>query len=69
MKLVKAEKIWLAVCIMGYLFYNIPGFPQYGDMRAAVIHGVVSMVWVWAANYIGFFIINRIYRLKKPRQD
>ena len=58
MKLVKAEKIWLAVCIMGYLF-----------MRAAVIHGVVSMVWVWAANYIGFFIINRIYRLKKPRQD
>lgn len=66
MKLLKAEKIWLAICLLGYIFYNIPGFPKYGDAKTAIIHGVISLVWVWVANYLGVFIINRIYRLRNP---
>ena len=68
MKLVKAEKIWLVICLLGYIFYNIPGFPKYGDMKMAIIHGVISMIWVWVANYLGVFIINKIYQLRDPKE-
>ncbi len=69
MKILKAEKIWLALCVLGYLFYNLPGFPKYGDMRMCIIHGVISLIWVWAANYIGVAIINKIYRLKDQNEE
>lgn len=68
MKVTKAEIIWLIVCALGYFFYNFPGFPVYNDMQGAIIHGVISLIWCWGGAYIGFSLINRIYRLKQQDQ-
>ena len=71
MKVTKAELIWAIVCILGYFFYNFPGFPAYGDMHTAIIHGVISLIWCWGGAYIGFILINKMYRLKdvKRKED
>ena len=45
MKVTKAEWIWLIVCVLGYFFYNLPGFPAYGDMHTAIVHGIISLIW------------------------
>ena len=68
MKVLRAEKIWLAICLLGYIFYNLPGFPAYGDMRMCIIHGIISLIWVWGGNYIGVAVINRIYQLRDSEE-
>lgn len=69
MKVTKAEIIWAIVVILGYLFYNIPYFPKYGDMNMAIIHGVISLIWTWGANYIGFMVIKRIIQTKEEKEN
>lgn len=65
MKLTKTEKAWLTAVVILYVLYNLPGFPPYGNAKAAIIHGIVTLIPLWISVYIGFFKICKIYRLKK----
>lgn len=65
MKLTKTEKIWLTAVVVLYILYNLPGFPAYGNAKAAIIHGLMTLIPLWIVVYIGFFKVCKIYRLKK----
>lgn len=65
MKLTRTEKIWLAVVIVFFALYNIPGVPAYGDSVGCIIHGCLTVVPLWIASFVGFRAVNRIYRLKE----
>lgn len=66
MKLTKAEKIWLAAVIIFYACYNLPFVPAYGHAKATLIHGLITLIPLWIAVYIGLVKVCRIYRLRDP---
>ena len=64
MKITKTEKIWLAVVIIFYVCYNLPFVPEYNNAPAAIIHGMITLIPLWIAIYVGLFKVCRIYKLK-----
>ncbi|UWG97875.1 hypothetical protein LPY66_03440 [Dehalobacter sp. DCM] len=64
----KTEKWWLILVVLFYVLYNIPGVPQYGDARGAIIHGALTIIPIWVIVYVGMYILNRQRKLK-VRQD
>jgi len=69
MKLTKAEKIWLAAVIIFYACYNLPFVPAYGHAKATLIHGLITLIPLWIAVYIGLVKVCRIYRLRDSQGD
>jgi len=65
MKITKAEKIWLALTVLFYVLYNLPGIPGYNDARGLIIHALLTVVPLWICVYVGLFKVLRQYRLKK----
>lgn len=47
-----------------YVLYNLPFVPAYGDAVGCIVHGVATVLPLWIIIYVGFFKINRMYRLK-----
>ena len=47
MKFTKFEKIWLALTVIFYVLYNLPGVPKYGDSTGTFIHGILTVVPIW----------------------
>ena len=64
MKITKTEKIWLAVVPLFYIAYNLPFVPAYHDAKGAVIHGILTLIPLWIAIYVGLVKVCRIYKLK-----
>ncbi len=64
MKVTKTEKIWLAVVVVFYLLYNLPGVPPYGQAIPTIIHGVLTVVPIWIIVYIGLARVYKIYKLR-----
>lgn len=64
MKITKTEKIWLAAVLIFYIAYNLPFVPAYGDAKGAIIHGVLTLIPLWVAIYVGLVKVCRIYKLK-----
>lgn len=65
MKLTKAEKIWLALTVLFFILYNLPGVPDYYDAKGLIIHALLTVVPLWICVYVGLFKVLRKYRLKK----
>ncbi len=59
MKISKMEKIWLFTVVLFFVLYNLPGVPAYGDSKGMLIHGVVTIIPLWIAVYIGMIVINK----------
>lgn len=64
LKITRAEKVWLGLAVAFYVLYNIPFMPSYGDALGCILHGVATVLPLWIVVYVGFFKINRRYRLK-----
>lgn len=64
MKMTKAEKIWLALSVIFYFLYNLPGFPEYLDPTTSLYHGAATVIPLWIIAYVGMGIIYRVYELK-----
>lgn len=64
----RTEKWWLGLVVLFYVLYNLPGVPQYGDARGALIHGALTIIPIWIIVYVGMAILNRQRKLK-VRQD
>lgn len=65
MKITKTEKIWLALTVLFFALYNLPGVPGYNDAKGLIIHGLLTVVPLWICVYVGLFKVLRKYRLKK----
>lgn len=65
MKVTRTEKIWLALTVLFFALYNLPGVPGYGDARGLLIHALLTVLPLWGCVYIGLFRVLRLYRLKK----
>ncbi|MGB4504101.1 MAG: hypothetical protein WBI44_04320 [Syntrophaceticus sp.] len=66
----KTEKWWLALVVLFYVLYNLPGVPPYGNARAAIIHGALTIIPLWIVIYGGMFILHKQRRLKEfPNND
>jgi hypothetical protein len=52
----KTEKWWLILVILFYLLYNLPGIPSYGNIRGALLHGVLTLVPLWISIYVGLYL-------------
>lgn len=61
----KTEKWWLALVILFYVLYNLPGVPPYGNAHAAIIHGALTIIPLWIIIYGGIFILHKQRRLKE----
>ena len=66
MKLTKTEKIWIVVVAIFYILYNIPGVPPYGEAVPTIVHGLLTVLPLWVAVYIG---LSRVYKIYKLRDD
>lgn len=66
-KLKKAEKVWLISVIVWYVLYNLPFVPAYGNAKAAIFHGIITLVPLWLSVYIGFFKICKILKLREDK--
>lgn len=64
----KTEKWWLGLIVLFYVLYNLPGVPQYGDARGAILHGALTIIPLWIIVYGGMIILHRQRKLK-VRQD
>ena len=69
MKLKKSEKIWLAVVIIFYILYNLPFFPAYGNSTGAILHGILTLIPLWIAVYVGLVKSFRDYPLREDETD
>ena len=64
MKLSKTEKRWLISVLVFYTLYNLPFVPAYNQTIPALLHGLLTLIPLWAAIYIGLF---RVFREKPLR--
>lgn len=64
MKITKAEKIWLAAVVIFYVCYNLPFVPAYGNAQGTIIHGLITLIPLWIAIYVGLFKVCKIYKIK-----
>ena len=69
MKFTKFENIWLALTVIFYVLYNLPGVPKYGDSTGTFIHGILTVVPIWILAYYGMYKINHIYELKEDDKE
>ena len=69
MKLTKTEKIWLITVLVFYVLYNLPFVPAYHDAAGAIIHGIFTLIPLWAAIYIGLVKVCRIYKIKDHSKE
>lgn len=69
MRITKTEKIWIALTVIFYIIYNIPGFPKYGDQVGAMLHGVILLVAMWLTVFIGAKMVYKLYPLKEQKED
>lgn len=61
----KMEKWWLALIVIFYVLYNLPGVPKYGDAPGAIWHGVLTIIPLWIISYAGMFMLHRQRKLKQ----
>lgn len=64
MKLTKNEIRWLVAVVGLYILYNLPYIPRYGSTMGAMIHGLLTLVPLWAVVYLGMFRMFREHPLK-----
>ena len=57
------EKWWLALVIILYSLYNIPGLPEYGDRIGALWHAAFTIIPLWVVIYVGLIKLNRQRKL------
>ncbi len=60
----RTEKIWLALVIIFYVLYNLPGIPPYGKPDATLWHALLTIVPLWAIIYFGLITLIKQRRLK-----
>ncbi|MDD6311170.1 MAG: hypothetical protein PUB09_04455 [Firmicutes bacterium] len=68
MKITKTEKIWLIAVIVFYVAYNLPFVPAYGSAKGTIIHGLITLIPLWIAVYIGMFKTFKIHPLRKIKE-
>lgn len=66
MKITKTEKIWLAVIVILFALYNIPGFPPYGSIKGCLLTGLVLVGGIWVFSYLGMI---KVYKAQKLREE
>lgn len=66
MVITKCEKIWLAIIVILFVLYNIPGFPAYGDVTACLVSGLILVGGIWVAIYIG---MAKTYKVQSLNED
>ena len=64
MKITKTEKIWLALTVLFYVLYNLPGVPPYGQAVLTIVHGLLTVLPLWVIVYIGLARVYKIYTLR-----
>ncbi|MCI9121129.1 MAG: hypothetical protein HFG00_06340 [Oscillibacter sp.] len=64
MKITKTEKIWLALTVLFYVLYNLPGVPPYGQAVPTIVHGLLTVLPLWVIVYIGLARVYKIYTLR-----
>ena len=69
MKITKTEKIWIALTVIFYVIYNMPGLPKYGDQVGAMVHGVILLAAMWLTVFIGTKMVYKIYPLKEEQKE
>lgn len=65
----KTEKWWLALVVLFYLLYNLPGVPRFGDSAATLWHGALTLIPLWVVIYAGYFKLNRQRKLKAAAEE
>jgi hypothetical protein len=60
----RTEKIWLALVIIFYVLYNLPGIPPCGKPDATLWHALLTIVPLWAIIYFGLITLIKQRRLK-----
>ena len=64
------EKVWLICVVIFFFLYNLPGVPEFGDARGALIHGAITVGLIWIACYAGLYAVYKLRPpLEKPRTD
>ena len=69
MVITKFEKIWLAIIVVLYVLYNIPGFPKYGDAMGCLISGLILVGGIWVAIYIGMAKLYKVQALNEDAEE
>jgi len=65
MKVTRTEKIWVAVVVVLYIAYNIPGVPPYNQAIPTLIHAALTVAPLWLCVYFGLTRVYKIYKIKK----
>ncbi len=65
----KTEKWWLALVVVFYLLYNLPGIPAFGDAVGALWHGALTLIPLWIIIYGGLFRLNSQRKLKAAAEE
>ena len=60
----KTEKWWLILVVLFYGLYNLPGVPEYGNAKAALWHGALTIIPLWIIIYGGLFLLFKQQKLK-----
>lgn len=68
MRITKSERIWLALSVLFYALYNIPGVPAYENPRGMLIHGVLTVLPLWIVTYVGMKKVYSVYKLKDQKK-
>lgn len=66
MVITKFEKIWLAITVILFVAYNIPGFPAYGDIMGCLISGLILVGGIWIVIYVG---MAKLYKVQQLNED
>lgn len=66
MIITKFEKIWLAIVVILFVLYNIPGFPAYGDITGCLLSGLILVGGIWVVIYVG---MSKLYKIQQLRED
>ncbi len=65
----KTEKWWLALVVLFYLLYNLPGVPPFGDAIGALWHGALTIIPLWIIIYVGLYRLNSQRKLRAAAEE
>lgn len=67
MRITKSEKLWLALTVIFYALYNLPGVPAMEDAQGLKIHAILTVIPLWILAYAGMKKVYGVYKLKDQK--
>jgi hypothetical protein len=67
MRITKSEKLWLALTVIFYVLYNLPGVPAMEDAQGMKIHALLTVIPLWILAYAGMKKVYSVYKLKDQK--